>query len=91
MKGVVSLISLSVHLSILYRRPMIFLESIMDPATLLEVFFQLEEFPGGIFVVTYTVILFVDNNTLISFFPFCIPLISFNLSYCCSLFKHFRE
>jgi hypothetical protein len=80
-KGVVFLISFSVHLLFVYRRTD-FYELILYPATLLKEFISCRSFLvfSGEFLVSlaYTFISSANKDSLIFFFPICIPLIYFS-------------
>ena len=79
MKGVISLVSFSVHLSFVYRRATDFCELILYPATLLKVFINcmnslIELLESLMYNITST----ANNDTFTSFSPICFPLISFD-------------
>lgn len=77
-KGVVSLISCSVHLSFVYRRATDVFGLVLYSDTLLKIFMChrsfLVEFLGSLI---YTIVSPANADTLTSSFPICFPLISF--------------
>jgi hypothetical protein len=79
-KGIASLISFSGCLSFVYRKFTDLFELILYPTTLLKLFISWRssqvEFLG---LLMYAIISLANSDTLISFLPICIPLISF----CC--------
>ena len=78
LKGVVSVILFSAHLSFEYRKATELFELILYQATLVKLFMKfrsfLVEFLGS---VIYTIISSANSDILTYSFPICIPLTSF--------------